>query len=277
MYEAKMIHQFDHRFGDYAMRPAGSQDTHLPDVPLERLADPDYRPLPRYWVPEREVEARLEGRWDRGWLLGWRDICRNTDERTVIASIIPLAGTDFTIRVGMPAVPEHAALLVAVFNSYVFDYVARNKLGGTHLADYLLQQLPVPYPDDFEREWPWFAGRSASDFIVPRVLELVYTASDLEPFARDLGYEGAPFRWDAERRELLRAELDAAFFHLYGLAREEVDYVMDTFPIVRRRDEQRHGEYRTKHLILDRYDAMARAGGADEPYQATHGPAPVRS
>ena len=71
--------------------------------------------------------------------------------------------------------------------------------------------------------------------------------------------QGSPFRWIPERRELIRAELDAAFFHLYGLDRDDVDYIMDTFPIVRRKDEAAHGEYRTKRLILERYDAMAEA------------------
>ncbi len=81
-----------------------------------------------------------------------------------------------------------------------------------------------------------------------------------------VGYDGPPFRWDPERRALLRAELDAAFFHLYGLSREEVEYVMDTFPIVRKKDEKAYGEYRTKRLILEAYDALAKAMDADEPY-----------
>ena len=103
-----------------------------------------------------------------------------------------------------------------------------------------------------------------ADWLKPRVLELTYTAWDLAGFAADLGYHGPPFRWDPERRELIRAELDAAFFHLYGLDRDEVDYVMDTFPIVRRKDEAKHGEYRTKRLILDRYDALAAAIASGE-------------
>ena len=82
------------------------------------------------------------------------------------------------------------------------------------------------------------------------MLELTYTAWDLEPFAKDCGYDGPPFRWDEERRFLLRCELDAAYFHLYGIARDDVDYIMETFPIVKRKDEAQHGEYRTKRVIL---------------------------
>ena len=68
---------------------------------------------------------------------------------------------------------------------------------------------------------------------------------------------GTPFRWDDERRFLLRCELDAAYFHLYAIARDDVDYIMDTFPIVRRKDEKKHGEYRTKRVILEMDDQMA--------------------
>lgn len=91
-----------------------------------------------------------------------------------------------------------------------------------------------------------------------RVLELTYTAVDMSGFASDLGYDGSPFRWEPNRRSQLRAELDAACFHLYGLDREEVEYVMETFPIVRRKDEATHGEFLTKRLILERYDELAR-------------------
>jgi hypothetical protein len=94
---------------------------------------------------------------------------------------------------------------------------------------------------------------------VPRVLELSYTAYDLRGFAEDCGYAGGPFRWDEARRFLLRCELDAAYFHLYGIMREDVAYILDTFPIVKRKDEAQHGEYRTRRVILEIYDAMAAA------------------
>ena len=91
-----------------------------------------------------------------------------------------------------------------------------------------------------------------------RELELTYTAWDMAPFAEELYDDGPPFRWDEERRALLRAELDAGYCHLYGVERDDVDYIMDTFPIVKRKDGQRHGEYRTKRFILEIYDAMTK-------------------
>jgi hypothetical protein len=110
------------------------------------------------------------------------------------------------------------------------------------------------------------------DWVRHRVCELTYTAWDMEPFARDLGDDGPPFRWDEERRALLRAELDAAYFHLYGIERDDVDYILDAFPIVKRKDEAKFGEYRTKRLILEIYDAMAKAIATGEPYQTVLDP-----
>jgi len=117
--------------------------------------------------------------------------------------------------------------------------------------------LAVLPPETYDAPAAWEPGSTLSDWISSRVLELTYTAWDLAPFARDLGHDGPPFAWDPERRFRLRSELDAAYFHLYGIAREDVEYIMNTFPIVRRKDEAAHGEYRTRRVILEIYDQMA--------------------
>lgn len=271
--ESKMIHQFDHRFGDYADRESASLSSALPSV-RDETRNFDYAPVPRYWLPKDDVSERLSHLWSRQWLLVWRDICRSTDFRTTISAIIPYSATDFTLRVGLLAQPQDAALLLASLNSFVFDFCSRQKNGGTHLSDYLMRQLPVPARDLFKERDGRFDSGSLGEWIEARVLELVYTAHDIEPFARDLGYEGPPFHWDAERRFLIRAELDAAFFHLYGLTRDEVDYIMDTFPIVRRADEAAHNEYRTKRVILEIYDAMQTAASTGTPYTTLLSPPP---
>ena len=89
------------------------------------------------------------------------------------------------------------------------------------------------------------------------MLRLTYTAHDMAPFARDLGHDGPPFVWDEEERRHLRARLDALYFHLYGLSRDDARYVLDTFPIVRRQDEAAFGRYRTRDLILAYLNALA--------------------
>jgi hypothetical protein len=119
------------------------------------------------------------------------------------------------------------------------------------------------------------AHQRVRDVRIEPVLPLVYTAWDLAPFARDCGHDGAPFRWDAERLFHLRCELDAAFFHLYGISRDDADYIMDTFPIVRRHDESRHGDYRTKRLILQIYDALADSIATGAPYHTLLDPSPA--
>jgi hypothetical protein len=275
LFEAKMTHQFDHRYGDYAMRPRGSRDTQLPDVPLEMLRDPSFAPLSRYWVDSREVEARLRDRWDHGWLIGWRDICRSTDERTLITTVIPRYGVGGLHLFLAPMHVDSGACIAANLNSLVLDYVARQKVGGTHLAFFIMEQLPVLPPSSYSDSCAWGPDSALSAWVTERVVELVYTSWDMQPFARDHGYDGPPFRWDPERRAAVRAELDAAFFHLYGLERDEVDYVIDTFPIVRRKDEQAHGEYRTKRLILEIYDELAEAIVTGRPYQTRLDPPPA--
>ncbi len=257
-----MVHHFDHRFGDYRDHPEDSENLILPDVPENRLKDPAYSVLGRYWVSERIAYKRIGDLWKSKWLLGWRDITKPQKERTAIASIFPWVAVGHTTPLMFTDLDSSlVACLYASLCSFPLDYAARQKVGGTHLTYSYLKQLPVLAPSAYAVAADWHQGIVLLNWILPRVLELTYTAWDLEPFARDVGFDGPPFRWDAERRFLLRCELDAAFFHLYGLNREDTAYVMDTFPIVRKHDEKAHGEYRTKRVILEIYDEMMRASG----------------
>ncbi len=278
LYEAKMIHHFDHRFGTYeGQTEAQANQGKLPELGEPEHQDPHEPTLPHYWVPSAEVDDRLAGKWDHGWLLGWRDICRATDERTVIASVTPRAGVGHTMPLMLlpKATARLAPCLLANLSTFVLDYCARQKVGGTHLTYGFLNQLPALRPDTHRRSAPWAPSEPCVAWILSRALELTDTAWDLTPLARDCGYEGPPFRWDDARRFLLRCELDAAFFHLYGLSRDDVDYIMDTFPLVRKNDAARHGEYRTKRVILEIYDAMAKAIATGEPYQTVLDPPPA--
>jgi hypothetical protein len=137
---------------------------------------------------------------------------------------------------------------------------------------FILKQLPVLPPVAYDASVGWLQGNSPKNWIRQRVLELTYTAYDLTPFASDLGDDGLPFRWDAERRLAMRAELDAAFFHLYGIEREDVNYIMDSFRAFQNNDRARFD--RTKALILQVYDAIAGAVRTGKPYQTILSPAP---
>lgn len=267
--EAKMVHYFDHRFGTYeGQTDAQTNQGKLPELDAAAHADAGRVTHPYYWVPASEVDRRLNPLWNREWLLGWRSICRSTDQRTLIASLVPRGAVSDKLPLVFPHVdPLLVPSLYGNLCAYVLDYAARQKVGGISMTLFVLKQLPLLAPAEIRTAAAWDARVQCYDWLASRVLELTYTAWDLEPFAHDVGYDGPPFRWDPERRFLLRCELDAAFFHLYGLSRDDTDYVMDTFPIVRKHDEKAHGEYRTKRVILEIYDAMAEAARTGTAYQ----------
>jgi hypothetical protein len=144
------------------------------------------------------------------------------------------------------------------------DFVARSKISGSNISFFLIEQFPIMPPEFFDN--------ANLDFIAPRVLELIYTSYALSPFARDLGYDGPPFPWDEDRRTLLRADLDAFYARAYGLTRDELRYILDptdvmgpdypseTFRVLKENEIRRHGEYRTRRLVLEAWDRMEAAG-----------------
>lgn len=244
LYEAKMVDFFDHRAADVVISPtAGIRQRQPRYLTVDEHEDPTRLAYPQAWVVESEVDARLSGR-DSSWLLGFCDVTSPTNTRTVISIVIPrtAVGSNLPLILSNQA-PGNVALLGGTLPSFVLDFVARQKVGGVHLNFFLVEQFPVLHPKIYPQQARWDPTRTVGDWLLPRILELTYTAHDLSGFAADLGYDGAPFSWDEERRALLRAELDACFFHLYGLDRAEVDDVMSTFPIVERRDGERFGEY----------------------------------
>lgn len=402
LYEAKMIHQFDHRWATYVDAPDKPGGVDTTDVSDAQKADPGFVVRPRYWVDEREVLARIarvpgrvasawlamhkasardraeaeqklllavaswvagelfrsavgdpekEGDWspsqhlqgtqvveaglartfpsfaaalkaanisgkkalaefgkwalqDAGvglygaeleafsrqdgnpaellsfldvlmnnrspkWLMGWRDITGVEKIRTVIASVIPRVGVGHTTPLFYASEPPALqAALLGNWDSLVFDYLARQKVGGTHLTYGYLKQFPVLPPDRYTE--------ADLGFIIPRVLELTYTAQDLKPWADDLaaydprpaGQRGTPFAWNPERRAQLRAELDAYYARLYGLTRDELRYILDpadvmgddypseTFRVLKNNEMRAFSEYRTQRLVLAAWDAL---------------------
>ena len=138
---------------------------------------------------------------------------------------------------------SNAALLLANLGATILDFVVRKKAQSTHLNWYIVEQLPVVPLDRYDSVH--FGPKMAGEIVREAVLELTYTAHDMAPFARDMGYLDEaggvkpPFRWDEDRRLGLRAKLDAVFFHLYGITdRDEVRYIYSTFPIVERQETE---------------------------------------
>ncbi|MBM4300230.1 MAG: hypothetical protein FJ121_01685 [Deltaproteobacteria bacterium] len=309
LYEGKMIYHFDHRFasstearGGQKLR-GGSEET-----TASQHADAGYVPESRYSVLRTNIPQLVTA--CRG-VLAYRRVGGTVANiRTMMASIVPQVGIgDSLFMISLP-LAERSLGLCGVLNSFAFDYVLRSKMSGINLNFYIIKQIPVPAFPLLKSKIPWNgSGISLIEWLTLRTIELTYTAWDLEPFAQDCGWSGPPFRWEEERRFLLRCELDAAFFHLYlpatadgqwklarvaeGAVRDEtpeemaeltghfptprdaVAYIMDTFPIVRRKDEEKYdGDYRTKRIILEIYDAMAAAIRTGQPYQTRLDPPP---
>ncbi len=257
LYEAKMIHQFDHRWATY------DGDTSR-DCTLDEKADPNFTVTPRYWVSETEVNAILSAKsWNRRWLIGWRGIARATDERSVISSFFPLSaiGNSAHLLLFTNSIKaEKIACFLANSLALVFDFVARQKIGGANFNFFIPKQLPFLAPHQYSKE--------DISFILPRVVELVYTANDMEYLANDLGYQNKPFDFNPERRAELRAELDAYYAKLYGLTREEFRYILDpsdvmgddypseTFRVLKNKEMNEFGEYRTQRLVLEAWDKL---------------------
>jgi len=274
LYEAKMTYHYNHRRGTFEGAPAGKRPHRLPSPTHAQVSNPGYAPMPFYWVAQEQVDARLDGTWNRAWLLGWRDVTdARASARTVVAAVIPRVGAGDTLLLAMPAVePSLAACLYANLCSIPLDYAARQKVGGLHLKYNVFRQIPAFSPKQYGRACLWDRASTVRDWLLVRILELTYTAWDLKPFAQDCDDDGPPYAWHCERRVQLQCEIDAAFFHLYGISRDDTVYILDTFSVLERSDKREHDEYRTKRVVLESYDALATAAAKGVPYKSPLGP-----
>jgi hypothetical protein len=254
LYEGKMGHQFNHRAGTFT----GVGDTDL--AAFDAQVPNDYV-LPRYWVRDQVVKDRLARRtWGTEHaLLGFRRVARNTDERTVIASFLPYGAASYGWILSAGPTACDLALLCAQYNSFVFDFVLRQFLSQPSIPQGTFEQLPILTRKDLDLLG---SGSATENWIITRVASLVGDSVELAEFVDELGVPPVA----AEDDDRIRAELDAAMFVLYGIDRDDVDYIMETFPIVKRKDIAAHGDYRTKRLILEIYDAMAEAERTGVPY-----------
>ena len=163
-------------------------------------------------------------------------------------------------------------LLLGCISSITFDYVAKQKIGGSHASITFVKQFPILTPEQIPSEWTMP--------IVSRVAQLQYFNHDLDGWAEELYEELSedqrsllpqlgnkePFIFDDERRAVLQAELDAIFAHLYGLNTEDLRYILDpedvcgkgcinqTFRVLKDNEIRRYGEYRTRRLVLEAWN-----------------------
>lgn len=251
--------QFDSRF-------ATCDGDGVRQVGIRQHADPNFEPQPTYWVHQTFFDDRLARRNVRSFthLLAMRRVSSNTNERTVVAAILPFQPVTYGWIMLLTDNERDSVILLGSLNSFVVDYCARNKISQASIPQGTVYQLPILSPS--------FYTEPRLAFIVPRVLELTYTSHSLAPFARDLGHDGPPFAWDEDRRAQLRAELDAFYARAYGLARDELRYILDpadvkgpdypseTFRVLKEKEIRQYGEYRTHRLVLAAWDRMEADG-----------------
>lgn len=281
LYEAKMLSHWNSRHATYAdATQAQLNKGTLPRLDAQQLDDPHLEPLAHYWVEEAEVRKAVPQGWDRHYLLGWRDIAGASNVRTFVPSVLPLAPVGHKFPLALPADPAGLPLLHAVWSSLVFDYIVRQKVSGASMTYTTVRQLACPEPAAF-RTTPAWCDQALGDFVRMRVLELAYNSDRLAPYASDVlkgtpraADPGEPFRWVPERREQLKAELEAAMMLVYGLERSDAEHVIDSFFVVRKYEERDLGEFRTKRLVLAAYDAMTTAAITGVPYSSPLDPPP---
>lgn len=294
VYESKFFYQFDHRYATFSNSGIEYVSSSKKNIQFFQITT-------QHYVIEKKLPEKFLKKISQ-YSIAYRVICRSTDERTVISTIIPKCALINSANNIHAVKGKKAALLISILNSFSVDFICRQSSGGANLHSYIMNQIAVLRPDTFTSQCLFATNLSTMEWFIPNILELTYTALDLQPFALDCGFDGPPFRWDEDRRFLLRCELDAAVFHLYLPAnadgswkkseqetdaelavlcaafptpRQAVDYIMDTFPIVKRKDEAKYGEYRTKRTILEIYDAMQHAISTGQPYQTRLDPPPA--
>ncbi|QPJ61302.1 MAG: hypothetical protein G3M70_05115 [Candidatus Nitronauta litoralis] len=263
LYVGRMIYQYNHRASSVEINASNIQNVaNSRETEMQDLVNPEYYPDPQYWVSKNVISPSLKLKWH----FSFRDVSNPTNERSLISAIIPNYPVGNTLPI---LIPENeidldnffiiVQNLIGNFNSFAFDFIARQKMQGQHINWYILEQIPVIPNKLFST---MFGDNSAREIIHEEVLRLTYTAWDLKDFAKDMGYEGEPFIWDEEDRIHRKARLDALFFLLYRLTEKDADYILETFPIVKREDDAKYGKYRTKELILA-YMRALKAGDTD--------------
>ena len=231
LYEAKMVQAYDHRAASVEVVESNwvRQGQTIAPTLVERQ-NPEHVAMPRWWVDSQVIAAALEGSKPPA-LLVYKDVTSSTNQRTMIASFIPLAGVAnsapllFTKNVSL----RRECCLLANLNSVAYDFIARQKVGNVHLNFFIVEQLPTLSPDAYDDPCPWDRKQTLEGWVSARVLKLSCTANDMKPLAKACGMTPPVHKWMPEEREELLVELDAAYFILYGLDREEMIYILTTF------------------------------------------------
>lgn len=272
LYEGKMLWHFDHRYGTYENQTEKQANKGvLPKVSDQKHGVADYRIQPRYWVDARLTIQALGDDAELPWLFSWRDV--GPSERTFIGTIVPPTAMGHASPYLTTDVSAQDALaFCALLSSLVVDYAVRQK--SSRMTFFIVEQLPMLERPKLDEAPTWLA-EEVRGWINKRAFELFYTNTELQGLAASIGIVWPPFRWEQSRRQVLQAEIDAVILHLYGLSKEQSEWILDSFTVLRKYEERDHREFRTKRLVLDAYDAIAKAKAAGTEYISPLSPPPA--
>ena len=263
LYEGKFIQVYDDRHSTYEIDAKGEL-SNRPLLPQEKT--PDCEITPRYWVDPSAVAHKLAMRnYTKPWLIGFRDVARGVDKRTLIASVVNAShafGDKLPLLLLDDVSDKLAACFLANLNALVTDYCVRLKIASAKVGFFMLKQIPILPPDSYTE--------SEVEFIASRVAKLTRTHNTINKIWLT-DYPEYPFG-TAESRLEIRAELDALYAKKYGLNRLDLEYVLDpsaaesldypseTFSVLKREELKLYGEFRTRRLVLEAFDKLEKYG-----------------
>jgi hypothetical protein len=264
LYEAKMIQMYDHRAASIVVDESNWMRQGQTDATsLVQHQNPEFAVEPRWWVDEKNVDDRLQNGNEPAYI-SYKDVTSSTNQRTMIAAFIPKSGAlnsaPLKLTGGNISYRTKCCLL-ANLNSLSMDFVARQKVGGVHLNFFIVEQFPIFGPDIYNQKCPWDKRVSLEKWISDRVLKLTCTSNDMFPLAKAADFKPPVHKWDQAERLDLMAQLDAAYFLLYGVERNDVEYILSTFAGLRDESPDLLAGSTTVERILSFYDEFKSAAG----------------
>jgi len=252
LYEGRMIWHYNHRLNSMIFADIGKKRKALSieTAPIQ-YQNANFSIHPNYWVKKNHIEENIPIEYSKEWFLAYRNITGATNERTFIATIIPKTAVGHSINLILSDCPsEIISLLLANFNSIVFDYIVRLKIPGNNLGNFIVEQFPIIPVERYKKK--------IKEIIIKNVLELVYSSNDIKQFAADLNYSNKPIKWDENRRKLLQSELDAIFAILYKVDENDLAFILNSFKTLERKEREEYGEFRTKKMVINAYNKFSK-------------------
>ncbi|EEU7206585.1 class I SAM-dependent DNA methyltransferase, partial [Campylobacter jejuni] len=241
LYEGKMIHQFDANFSQatYFLEKA-KFDERLKSKELYRAKK----------ATGKELNPKLI-KYDREFFrLGYRKIASDTNERTLIASLLPknCGGADSTYSnipkqyvlkddvICMDIVPyERILFVLALFNSLVVDFIIRNMV-QINVSKSYLERIPLPQPSDEEIQNNEIYKTLAKNALL---LQLYNDQNHhFDELKQEFNIKNEEIPKTKKAYDILRAKNDLLVKELYGLSDDEFSYMISTFKVLNEKQSE---------------------------------------